>query len=52
MQNNEREVPMVDQLAEMLATVPEDKQELVAAQLLGVTQGVLLAAALAEQTPA
>lgn len=49
---NEREVPMVDQLAELLATVPEDKQELVAAQLLGVTQGVLLASALEEQQTA
>ena len=52
MENSRNEAPMVEQLAELLATVPEDQQELVAAQLLGVTQGVLLAAALQEEKSA
>lgn len=38
----------VEQLAELMASVPEEQQELVAAQLLGVAQGVMLAAAIDE----
>ena len=41
-----REKTRLEELAEMLDALPDEGRELVAAQLLGVMQGVLLATAI------
>lgn len=50
--NEMNAVSFEEQLVELLSQVPVDKQELVAAQLLGVTQGFLLSESLNEQRSA
>ena len=40
--NEMKDICFEEQLAELLSQVPAEKRELVAAQLLGVAQGVLL----------